>query len=325
LAELAGNPVLTTAGRSALLGGTFHVAALALGDDGSWTAASNTTALGSERARLTPQVQVEQVGTSVRLHVVALDQSAIEYPVREFALLSSAGTVLLAHAQPFTIAVKTAQSTLMFVVDIALSDADAGAIQLGDTDFVLPAATTARSGITRYATRAEGIAGVATDRAVTPSALQAALDDTLSPWLSWVSIPLSNAVTVPDATYWSLNANLWQRTAVGSGPVLLAFEAMLPPRATIRKVRCALSNPTGIEILLRRTTYESEIAKSLVSNASTVRVEATNLVEAEVPDGFFSVLATQDAPLLMLQLRGDFPANTFISRPAVQVEIPIHP
>lgn len=245
MASLVGNPVLTTRGRAALLGGDFEVTSIALGDDGSWTPTGTSNALQSEAQRLTPQVQVEQLGTAVRLHVTANDPSDASYTVREFALLGPNGDVLAIHAQAEDIATKAPSSTLLIAQDLSVSDARVDDIVLGDTNYQLPIATEETAGIARRATTAEVMEGTVTTEFVTPAALQTKLDDALMPGRYMVDVPMPTFHASPE-DFWTYSAdrgisnfgsNTWKRID-GVIPLssALANEIRLPARTLVRRI-----------------------------------------------------------------------------------------
>jgi hypothetical protein len=170
MADLTGEIIVTTAGRNALLGGSFAPAELALGT-ASWTPTETSTALNTEVSRVDVAGVVDQIGDDARLHLTALDDSSLDYDLREFALFDDDGVCLAIYSQATDIAVKATASQLLLTLDLVIQDADVGSIDVGDTTYNLPAATTSASGLVELATTAEAQAGVDAVRAITPAAL----------------------------------------------------------------------------------------------------------------------------------------------------------
>uniref|UniRef100_UPI0019685FCF phage tail protein n=1 Tax=Stenotrophomonas sp. B1-1 TaxID=2710648 RepID=UPI0019685FCF len=67
----------------------------------------------------------------------------------------------------------------MLAADMVLTDVEATSIAFGSTEFLNPPATTTEMGVVELATSAEAIAGSDAQRAITPTAMRAALDDRL--------------------------------------------------------------------------------------------------------------------------------------------------
>ncbi|MCS6760056.1 MAG: hypothetical protein MO852_14835, partial [Candidatus Devosia euplotis] len=178
MADLIGEPTVTNRGRSALLSGTFEVSEVALGS-ASWSPGPTSNALQAETQRVAAQVQVDEVGPDVRLHVTAVDSGALDYSVREFALLDAAGDVLAIHSQADVIASKAQGSSLLMALDLVVADADQSSITAGDTSFALPTATENAAGIARRASASETVRGNAPYAFVSPVHLQRHRQDVL--------------------------------------------------------------------------------------------------------------------------------------------------
>lgn len=169
---LTGPIIVTTAGRAALLDGTFAPTEIALGS-GSWSPTDASDTLLAEQARVDLGGQVDQIGDDARLHLTGVDDSALAYSWREFAIYDASATCLAIYSQATDIAVKASGSQLLVSFDFVVLDADPGTITVGDTTYDLPAATEGASGLVELATSAEVQLGTDTQRAITPAGLAA--------------------------------------------------------------------------------------------------------------------------------------------------------
>lgn len=170
--------IVTTAGRDALVNaantGTAPVNLTQIGlSETAVTATADLTALAGEIKR------IAGIGGSVvaddTIHVVATDESADVYSLRSFALYLDDGTLFALYGQADPILEKSAGSFAALAVDVAFADIAAADLTFGDTDFLLPTATTERQGIVELATVAEAQAGIDALRALTPAAAKAAI------------------------------------------------------------------------------------------------------------------------------------------------------
>lgn len=159
--------IITVVGRVALTLNNFAPVSIHVGS-GALTPSNATTALVTPEAVFPATVQAQQVGADVRLHVVGLDSSLDAYDVREWALVNAGGDFLVVYGDGSTlVAVKAGGSHLHLALDVVLEAADVGSVTIGDTDYLLPAATETTAGIVELATEAEVAAGTDPSRVVT--------------------------------------------------------------------------------------------------------------------------------------------------------------
>ncbi|TAA26568.1 hypothetical protein [Pseudoxanthomonas winnipegensis] len=171
---------VTDAGRAALVNaehnGTLPVMVASVGVTASaFTATGATLAVPNELKRLA--TISGGAAAPDTLHVTIRDDGADTYTMRGFGLYLADGTLFAAYGQADPILQKSAQSTLLLAADVTFADIDAESLVFGDTDFSVAPATTERQGIVELATSAEAIAGADAQRAVTPKAAKAMLDD----------------------------------------------------------------------------------------------------------------------------------------------------
>lgn len=140
----------------------------------TFVVAPTLTAVPGEARRI-DTISGEQVGDNI-VHLLVRDEAALSYTVRGFGLYLADGTLFAVYGQDDPIVEKSAQSTVLLAIDIAFPTGDISDLQFGDTNFLNPPATTASKGVVELATPAEATAGVDEERAVTPMALQAAID-----------------------------------------------------------------------------------------------------------------------------------------------------
>lgn len=163
--------IVTTAGRAALVNavntGTNAVTITQLGiTDAVFVPDAAQVALPGEIKRIASVAGV--VVADDQIHVTASDVTTDAYTMRGFALYLNDGTLFAIYGQPGAILNKTAESMMLLAVDIAFADIDAELIEFGDTNFVLPPATTEILGLVELATTAEAQAGADAQRALTP-------------------------------------------------------------------------------------------------------------------------------------------------------------
>lgn len=167
--------VLTNAGIAELINaeqtGTTPVVLTQVGlGTGQYTADATRTALAAEIKRLST-ISGGAVGDNV-IHLFVTDASSDAYTAYEVGIYTASGTlfgVVSSSTEP--IVEKAAGSTALLAIDFVLTNADPASVTVGDTNFVLPPATTEMQGIVELATAAEVQAGTDTYRAVTPYAL----------------------------------------------------------------------------------------------------------------------------------------------------------
>ncbi|PPU09666.1 phage tail protein [Xanthomonas arboricola] len=171
--------VLTTAGRAALINaeknGTNAVKVASIGfTAAAFAATEDLKSVPSQHLALSSISGGTTSSTTI--HVTVNDTSRATYEVRGFGLYLENGTLLGSYSQPDLIMEKAAASDLLMSADILFSGVTVSSVTFGNANFTNPAATTEKEGIVELATRAEAIAGVDPQRAVTPDALKAAID-----------------------------------------------------------------------------------------------------------------------------------------------------
>ncbi|WP_164276584.1 phage tail protein [Stenotrophomonas sp. B1-1] len=113
------------------------------------------------------------------IHISLRDEGSDTYALRGIGLYLDDGTLLCVYGQEEVILEKSGQAILMLAADMVLTDVEATSIAFGSTEFLNPPATTTEMGVVELATSAEAITGSDAQRAVTPAALAATLDDRL--------------------------------------------------------------------------------------------------------------------------------------------------
>ncbi len=163
--------IVTNAGRDALVNaantGTNAVTITQLGITATAFAADPAqVALPGEIKRIASVAGV--VVADDAIHVTASDVTADAYTMRGFALYLADGTLFALYGQAGAILNKTVESMMLLAADIAFADIDATMIEFGDTNFVLPPATTEILGLVELATTDEGQGGSDNSRVLTP-------------------------------------------------------------------------------------------------------------------------------------------------------------
>lgn len=171
--------VVTDAGRAALVNaqntGTDPVLVAKVGLTATaFTASAATAALPGELKQLTTFAGGAVAADTI--HVSIRDDSTDTYSLRGFALYLADGTLFASYGQADPIGEKSAQSMLLLALDVIFADIDATALSFGDTNFLLPAATTEQQGIIELATEAEAETGTDATRAMTPATHKGATD-----------------------------------------------------------------------------------------------------------------------------------------------------
>lgn len=162
--------IVTTAGRAALVNavntGTNAVTITQLGVTAAvFVPNAAQVALPGEIKRIASVAGV--VVADDQIHVTASDVTTDAYTMRGFALYLDDGTLFAIYGQAGEILNKTAESMMLLAADIAFADIDAELIEFGDTNFVLPPATTEILGLVELATTAEAQAGSDATRVLT--------------------------------------------------------------------------------------------------------------------------------------------------------------
>lgn len=166
--------VITNAGLAAIVNaqatGTDAVTISKIGvGSGKYSPMPTATSLVDE----TKQLDVIEGGTpgDNSIHVACRDDSADSYPVYEFGLYLSDGTLFALYSQQDPILQKTSTSQMMLSVDVKLEGVEASSITFGAVTYTFSAATSENAGIVELATENEVLAGEDTQRAVTPAQL----------------------------------------------------------------------------------------------------------------------------------------------------------
>lgn len=173
--------VITSAGLAEVVNaqqtgtGPVELAAVGLGT-GKYTASEGQTALQAEFKRLNT-IAGGATADNV-IHVSIKDESVTAYTVYEIGVYTASGTLFAVYSQNTPIIEKAAASFMMVAFDVVLTNLDPDSVTIGDSTFVLNAATTTKHGIIEIATNAEVQAGTDTERAVTPAGLSARIATT---------------------------------------------------------------------------------------------------------------------------------------------------
>lgn len=181
--------VITAAGldrfTQAQLGADIDLSVSEVGfTDAVFVVAPTLTALPGEVRRL-DTIAGEPVGDNI-VHMIVRDDAQLAYGVRGFGLFLADGTLFAVYGQANRIVEKAEFTSLLLAIDIAFPAGTVETISFGDTNFLNPPATTERRGVVELATSAETIAGVDSERAVTPAGLDAALDAALEAGLAGI-------------------------------------------------------------------------------------------------------------------------------------------
>jgi microcystin-dependent protein len=165
---------ITNAGRAALVTaehmGTSPTKVTEIGvGTSNYTPSAGQTSLNSEVKRLT--TFSGDVVAADTIHVTVRDESDDEYSMSEFGLYLEDGTLFAVYSQPDVILDKARATIMLLSVDVVLETLDAQSLTFGDTDFIMPSATTDRLGVIEIATQTEVIGGESAALAVTPATL----------------------------------------------------------------------------------------------------------------------------------------------------------
>ena len=175
---------VTKAGRAALVAaGNTGTAAHKITAIGVSTAAFDDTdetliALPGERKRIST-IAGENVAADT-IHVTLKDDTADQYSLYGLGLYLANGVLFAVYSQAVPIMEKSPAAMLLLAADMQFTKIDAAQLYFGDATFTNPPATTERQGVVELATDGETLAGIDTQRAVTPSGLQATLGPALA-------------------------------------------------------------------------------------------------------------------------------------------------
>lgn len=240
--------IVTDAGRAAIVNaqhnGTAPVTITQCGLSGSViTPAKTATALAGEFKRIST---ISGAGVAAdTIHLIVRDESADVYTARAFALYLADGTLFAIYGQPAALVDKTAQSIMLLALDVVFADITAASLTFGNANFLNPPATETVQGVVELATSAEATAGTDTQRAVTPKAIQ----DAVNAWL--------------DARFGANNSLVWNPGNDGAGSGLDAgmFAGQLPAYYTNIVARLGYTplnatNYTAADVLAKFVTVD---------------------------------------------------------------------
>jgi len=178
---------VTKAGRAALVAtGNTGTAAHKITAIGVSTVAfddtdERLTVLPGERKRIST-ISGENVAADT-IHVTLKDDTADQYSLYGLGLYLENGVLFAVYSQRSDagpIMEKSPAAMLLLAADMQFTKIDAAQLYFGDATFTNPPATTERQGVVELATNAESLAGIDTQRAVTPAGLQSALTPALA-------------------------------------------------------------------------------------------------------------------------------------------------
>ena len=201
--------VITTAGQNALVNaehdGTQKITIDRVDfGTGQYVPSASQTELTNKVSTAT-RVSGENAGDNV-IHVVALDSGSLAYAVHEIGIYAtvegSSNEILFAvysDTSGTPVLEKTTQSVACLAFDLLITSAGVSSITFGDTNFVLPPATTTVAGVAMLATADELSAGTEGTKIVTPSVMNAYLKaQILAALPTGIIIPFAGTSTVPD-------------------------------------------------------------------------------------------------------------------------------
>ena len=146
------------------------LSAIAFGT-GQYVPSASQTALQHEFKRMNT-LTGGYVGDNT-IHVTITDSDNDTYSVYEVGIFTDRGTLFAVYSQTTPIINKAARSSIMLAVDMVLAGVNPESVTVGDTNFILPPATTSQQGIVELATNDETREGTDASRAVTPAGLNA--------------------------------------------------------------------------------------------------------------------------------------------------------
>ena len=255
---------------------------------GKYTASVGQTALVSEFKRL-DTISGGGIGDNV-IHVSVTDESQDAYAVHEIGVFTESGTLFAVYAQSQPIIQKAAASWMMLSLDIALVDVSVDSITFGDTNFVLPSATTEMQGIVELATDAEVQAGKDTSRAVTPKGLASRTATETRTGLAEIATQAEVEAGTDDSRIVSpkkLKAVLDGRTATETRTGLIEL-------ATDEEVQTGTDTSRAVTPAALASRTATETRTGLVELATTTEVQAgADTSRAVTPKGLASRTATE--------------------------------
>ena len=172
------NLVITAAGYAALINaqgtGTETVTIAEVGvTSTAFVAAPTLLAVPNELKRIS--TVAGQAVADNQINLVMRDDEPDTYALRGFGLYLDDGTLFAAFSQPDVLVEKAGLASVLLTFDVVFTDAVADVIEFGDMTWTNPPATTEMMGVVELATSAETVAGVDTQRAVTPAGLASVL------------------------------------------------------------------------------------------------------------------------------------------------------
>lgn len=154
-------------------GNPVQITELAIGTGTSPHDASST-ALQTELKRL---AVTGDKTADANVHLTAVDSTSEEYTVYEAGIYLASGTLLAVFGDGTAITGKAARVDAVFAIDLPLAQFSDAEVVIGGTGFMLPGATEAVAGVTKFATTTESETGTETSKAVTPAGVKAAMDN----------------------------------------------------------------------------------------------------------------------------------------------------
>lgn len=150
---------------------SITISHVAFGDNGH-AIDDEATALVNERARV-GAAGGQSIGPQ-QIHLTAIEDSALDYAIREIGLFLSTGELFAQWSDVSEVAGnKSASLPYVLTIDLALDDIADGGVTIEETEISFPPATTEISGRIEIATEAEVLTGTDAVRAVTPATLAA--------------------------------------------------------------------------------------------------------------------------------------------------------
>ena len=255
---------------------------------GQYTAATGQTALVNEVKRL-DTTSGGGIGDNI-IHVSVTDESSDTYTVHEIGVFTESGTLFAVYAQSQPIIQKASASWMMLSLDIALVGIPEASVTFGDTNFVLPSATTETQGIVELATDVEVQTGTDTSRAVTPKGLASRTATESRSGIAEISTQTEVEAGTDDSRIVSpkkLKALLDGRTATEDKTGLVEL-------ATNEEVQTGTDTGKAVTPAGLASRTATETRTGLVELATTAEVQAgTDTSRAVTPKGLASRTATE--------------------------------
>lgn len=150
---------------------SITISHVAFGDNGH-AIDDEATALVNERARV-GAAGGQSIGPQ-QIHLTAIEDSALDYAIREIGLFLSTGELFAQWSDVSEVAGnKSASLPYVLTIDLALDDIADGGVTIEETEISFPPATESLAGRIEIATTAEVLTGTDAVRAVTPATLAA--------------------------------------------------------------------------------------------------------------------------------------------------------